>query len=277
MGLLRSFSAALRRPPLFSDVDESFWRDPYISKQILEAHLDPVSDDASRRPDTIARSTEWIAGHAGAGARLLDLGCGPGLYCQGFARRGMEVCGLDYSRTAVEYARGHARRQGLAIDYRVGDYRRASLPAPFDLITLIYGGFCCITNVERDDLLARVRRSLSPGGLFVFDVFTRSYIERGGGSWYIDLRNGFWRPGPHLVVERKFDYPEADVHLDRFVVTDRRSGVSVYNMWKHYYSKETVEEVLVNAGFEAVGWHGDLAGAPFDQYGPWIGIVARPR
>lgn len=275
MAPFRSLVNALRRPNLFENVEESFWRDPYISEQILEAHLDPAVDDASRRAAVIARSTAWIARLVEPRSRLLDLGCGPGLYCEGFHRYGLKVTGIDYSTTAVEYARREAARRGHSIDYGVADYRSDELPSPFEIVTLIYGGICCITNEERDDLLARIHRTLVPGGFFVFDVFTADYIDHSAGDWYVKLTGGFWRSGAHLVIEKKHEYPEADAHLDRYIVVDPRRGLTAYNMWKHYYTKETIASVLSRAGFEPVGWYGDLSGAPFHPRGPWIGIVAR--
>ena len=67
----------LEEPPeLFSQGDLVFWTDPYISDHVLEAHLDPESDDASRREETILASVEHIAHRYPATAypRLLDLG-----------------------------------------------------------------------------------------------------------------------------------------------------------------------------------------------------------
>lgn len=264
-----------RKPGLFEEVDESFWRDPYISQQILDTHLDPATDDASRKPVTVNRSSEWIAGLVASRSRLLDLGCGPGLYCEAFYRHGLRVTGVDYSPTAIDYATRRAAELRHRIDYRLADYRFSELPAPFEIITLIYGGFCCIADRERDDLLARVRRSLLPGGLFVFDVFTSAYIDHAPGGWYLRLHNGFWRRCPHLVFERKHDYPGADTHLDRYIVIDAVHGGKVFNLWKHFYSRQTLEPVLRKAGLEPVGWYADLTGVPFHPAGRWIGVVAR--
>jgi len=274
VGFLASIRTALGRPSLFEKVDESFWREDYIAEQILEAHLDPANDDASRRAPTIARSSEWISRLVKPGSRLLDLGCGPGLYCTAFHRRGLEVTGMDYSSVAIDYARRQAQGLDYPIVYLLADYRAAELPSPFDIVTLIYGGLGCISDAERDDLLARIHRALAPGGLFVFDVFSEHYIERTAGSWYVKLTEGFWRPGPHLVVERKYEYPHADTHLDRYIVVDLKNGVIPYNLWKHYYTKESMEGVLAYSGFTPLGWYGDLAGSPFHPRGMWIGVVA---
>ena len=56
------------KPELFSPGDLVFWTDPYISSHVLDAHLDPESDDASRRAETIQAShraygvTIWAGG-----------------------------------------------------------------------------------------------------------------------------------------------------------------------------------------------------------------------
>ena len=46
----------LEKPPLFERGNSSMWEDPYISKQLLQAHLDPNSDAASRRPEIIDKT-----------------------------------------------------------------------------------------------------------------------------------------------------------------------------------------------------------------------------
>jgi 2-polyprenyl-6-hydroxyphenyl methylase/3-demethylubiquinone-9 3-methyltransferase len=53
-----------------------------------------------------------------AGLRLLDIGCGGGLLSEPMARLGAEVVGADASERNIAAARLHARRMGLAIDYR---------------------------------------------------------------------------------------------------------------------------------------------------------------
>ena len=40
------------KPALFEPVETKFWDDPHISKSMLEAHLDPNHDAASRKTDS---------------------------------------------------------------------------------------------------------------------------------------------------------------------------------------------------------------------------------
>ena len=110
------------------DVDEpgeaAFWNDPYIAQQMLKAHLDPNTDAASRKPETIDRSVEWIVYQMRlqSGSRFLDLGCGPGLYTIRLARRGFAVTGVDFSPNSLDFARLQARQENLSINYILQDY-----------------------------------------------------------------------------------------------------------------------------------------------------------
>lgn len=70
------------RPEPFTPGEALFWDDPHISGQMLAAHLNPQNDQASRRPETIDISVDWMIKTLDLHDRseVLDLGCGPGLY-----------------------------------------------------------------------------------------------------------------------------------------------------------------------------------------------------
>jgi 2-polyprenyl-6-hydroxyphenyl methylase/3-demethylubiquinone-9 3-methyltransferase len=99
------------------------------------------------------------------GKRVLDVGCGGGILAEALAAAGAQVTGIDPSERSLEAARAHARRAGLAIDYRRG---RAE-----DLAALVDGGFDLVFAVDVlehvDDLeraIAAVAAVLAPGGGF---------------------------------------------------------------------------------------------------------------
>ena len=55
-----------------------------------------------------------------AGSRILDVGCGGGIFAEALARRDAHVTGVDASEGALEVARMHREEEGLRIDYRLG-------------------------------------------------------------------------------------------------------------------------------------------------------------
>ena len=72
------------------------------------------------------------------GKRVLELGCGHGLYSIEFARLGASVVAVDYSAPMLALARQNAEKAGVAdrIKFVQSDIRDTAEPGPFDLIFL---------------------------------------------------------------------------------------------------------------------------------------------
>lgn len=270
--------APLMQPPeLWEPGAALFWDDPHISQQMLDAHLSPAHDLASRRPALIAATVDWLMQTLDLEPDdvLLDLGCGPGLYTQRFAKRGLRVSGVDLSRRSIAYATESAQRQGLDVNYRCANYRDLTDAGLYDAVLLIYGDLCVLRPRERDIVLANVRRALKPGGLFAFDVTTRALRQQHEqtANWYVS-DGGFWRAGRHMVLERGFDYPDHDVYCNQYIVIEPDGTLTVYRNWFRDYSLPAISAVLREAGFAVRGYYNDLRGTPYTPDGDWIGIVA---
>jgi SAM-dependent methyltransferase len=105
----------------------------------------------------------------------LDLGTGEGRHAVWLARRGWRVTAVDFSVVGVD--RGRAESDGLAIDWVVADLREWEPPsgARFDLVLAAYLHLA-------DDVFARVRTWLAPGGsLVVLGHALRNLTEGVGG------------------------------------------------------------------------------------------------
>jgi 2-polyprenyl-3-methyl-5-hydroxy-6-metoxy-1,4-benzoquinol methylase len=94
-----------KRPVLWERSGQQMWDDEHISKGMLEAHLNPNWDAASRKPDFIDRSVAWLHSVIPDGGAILDLGCGPGLYTKRLSDLGYRVTGMDLSRRSIAYAK----------------------------------------------------------------------------------------------------------------------------------------------------------------------------
>ena len=276
---LRLLRALTRKPSLFTPSDFSFWTDPYIAKHILHAHLNPDTDAASRKPETIQRSAQWIAQFVKMkpGDRLLDLGCGPGLYCQQFAKYGCDVTGIDLSSHSIDYAKNQFSSKDPDISYLCQDYLELDFVQSFDIITLIYGDFCTHENSDRNRLLKRVYQALKPGGVFIFDVFTKKYAMEyvKENDWFVTLKDGFWSPKPHLVLTKRFHYPKDSIVLSQYAIISDVGATRICRIWHHYYTTRNITRLLKEYGFEVAGVFADLEGTPFSNRTDWIGIVAK--
>jgi SAM-dependent methyltransferase len=268
-----------QRPDLDELGEALFWKDPYIAQQMLKAHLDPNTDAASRKPETIERSVAWMVNQLKleSGSHFLDLGCGPGLYAIRLARRGLDVTGIDFSTSSLEYARLQACQENLSINYVLQDYLTLDYDGVFDAACLIYFDLGVFSKTNRERVLLRIARALKPGGYFVFDVVTEYYRSeaQAGMSWEISPSGGFWRPGAHLVLSQVFHYPEDRAYLDRYLVIDDSGGLTEYNVWEHYYTVEILQSELIKAGFSEVALWSDLTGTPYVERAGSMGVIAK--
>lgn len=110
----------------------------------------------------------------GASLRVLDVGCGHGLYSLDLARRGATLIGCDLDRGALSDA--HRASEGLGLEVRAGFLVAdgASLPLPegeFDLVVCN----CVLEHIADDGAaLAAMTRVLRPGGILYLTVDSAS-------------------------------------------------------------------------------------------------------
>jgi SAM-dependent methyltransferase len=276
--ILEQLITLQQKPLPFAPGEPLFWDDPHISSQMLAAHLDLSNDAASRRPQTIDRSVKWLIETLclQPGDSILDLGCGPGLYTSRLASAGMRVTGVDYSRRSIAYANQYADENNLNISYRYENYLELKDENLYDAALLIYGDFCTISLENRSKLLQNIHRALKPGGRFALDVSTCECRKSHGirNKWSA-LESGFCKPGPHLLLEEGFAYPELSIWLDQFIVIEADGKVTVYRNWFQDYTLESITAELEQGGFQVEGFWSDLTGTAYTSSSEWIGLITQ--
>ena len=268
-----------RKPEVYSrHTVSALWSSPDISEMMLRYHLDGEIDLASRRVEFIERSFDWISQRFGLGdaSRVIDLGCGPGLYANRLARRGARVTGVDISPRSIEYAREQASKDGLDIDYRLGDYLEIDIHPGYDLATMIMCDYCAISPEQRLRLLRRVGDLLAPDGAFLFDVYSEAYYQTWEESVAFGegMMDGFWSSEPYFGFLHTFRYDEAKVALEKYVIVERERQTEYFNWFQHYSLASLTAEVE-SAGLVVEEAFGDVAGEEFDDSLPEFAVVVR--
>ncbi|MDO5496053.1 MAG: class I SAM-dependent methyltransferase [bacterium] len=267
------------RPEPFSTyTTPEFWNDPHISAQMLRHHLDPDSPAASRTHAFIDRSARWIAQELdlGPGSRVLDLGCGPGLYALRLARRGIHVTGVDVSQRSLEHARTAATSEDLPIHLIRGSYLDTDLGTGHHAALLIFEEYSALSPSQRALLLGRVREALRPGGTFLSDVTAAPRFDDDATPFRREspnLGDGFWAEPPYHGIHERFTYREPRLILDRYRI-ERDGRTREYWNWMHCLTPDQVEHELARAGFAVGGLYGDVAGAPYDPTSHTFAITA---
>jgi SAM-dependent methyltransferase len=265
------------RPGVYEPGEAKFWDDEHISKGMLEAHLDANLDSATRNLGFVRRSADWIAGVSDAGKRprLLDLGCGPGIYAELFAQRGFDVTGVDLSPRSLAHAKQSAAKKGLGISYRQLNYIDLDYSGEFDIATLIYCDFGVLSPGDRKTLLGNVRRALAPGGLFIVDVCSPAQYSdwEEDKSWSFS-GGGFWSGKPHACLCSFYRYDDCRTYCQQYIVIEQ-DALRRYNIWNHAFTPGELADDLKDAGFGSVRLYGDAAGADPGEELETICAVAR--
>ncbi|GET22118.1 class I SAM-dependent methyltransferase [Prolixibacter denitrificans] len=262
--------AKAQMPSLYEKGSAVMWTDPYISKQVLQIHLNEEIDLGSRKKSTILQTVDWMLKQSEKKSlNILDLGCGPGLYAEQLANKGHKVTGVDFSENSIAYAREEAHRKQLNITYLQADYTALELEAnQFDLVILIYTDFGVLLPDDREKLLNLVHRVLKPDGKFIFDVLNDNEPEKKPTPKTWDASaGGFWKPEPYLVLSESFLYPEEKVILYQHIVVDEQDKSDVYRFWTHLFSHSDLSGMLSKHGFQSISFHENVL--PGND--PWSG------
>jgi SAM-dependent methyltransferase len=273
--MFNEFIKYLTRPELYAPSTNNFWDDEHISKGLLEAHLNPNWDAATRKHEFLDRSVNWISSIAPPSQYkfLLDLGCGPGLYAERFNSTGYSVTGVDFSRRSIAYAKEQALLNKSNIEYRYQNYLTIDYKEQFDVITLIYCDYAVLSISERCMLLNKVYEALRQGGKFIFDVSTPLMREEESRSWHYSEKGGFWSEKPHICLESIYQYEDDDhTELHQYIVITEDT-VDCYNIWDHFFTKEALLSEAQGIGFSTFEFYGDVAGKEFSDTGETICCV----
>jgi SAM-dependent methyltransferase len=265
--MFTTLESIFSRPEPFSVfTTKDLWTDSHTSERMLENHLDGVSNLSSRNFGFIDKSVDWIVSRYfnRDETRVIDFGCGPGLYTSRFARHGAKVTGVDFSRRSIDYARNFAIRENLAIDYICQDYLDFQTDDRFDLVTMIFCDFCAMGPDQRHSMLQKFASLLKPGGRVLLDVCSKTAFDARteSSACMKNLMDGFWSKEEYFCFLNTFTYPEEKVTLDKYTIIEPCRTRVVFN-WLQYFDKETLRYEFDNSGLTIQSFHGDLAGSPF--------------
>ena len=265
--LFSALESINRKPRPFSVYTaRELWTDEHTSEQMLAFHLDSQIDVSSRRASFIDDSVRWLEDrfHLSQGSKVIDFGCGPGLYASRLARLGAEVTGIDFSSRSIEYARERARRDKLEIQYVEADYLEYQPAGTFDLITMIMCDFCALSPTQRASMLAKFEGLLADQGRVILDVYSlQAFADRDEGLiCEKDQLNGFWSVRPYFGFVASFKYDDEKVSLDKYTIVEQDRQREIYN-WLQYFTPESLEREAREAGLIIDELYGDVAGNPY--------------
>jgi SAM-dependent methyltransferase len=268
-----------KRPEPWAEGDNIPWNDPAFSKRMLKEHLSQAHDSASRRSEIIDRQVEWIHHNvlSALPSRILDLGCGPGLYIQRLATLGHECTGIDFSPASISYAQKYAQDEQLAIHFHQEDIRVEGFPHDQDLVLLLSGELNVFSSHDAKRIVSKAADCLSDSGQMILEVHATGVIKRRGQeprSW-ISVKSGLWSDSPHICLQENFWYPNRRTAITRYYVIDVTTGKTVLHSASYQdYSDDEYETLLVECGFKSVIRYPSLTGTVDEDQKDFTVLVA---
>lgn len=252
------------------------WTHPHISSEMLQEHLSPNNDAASYKPATIEAICDSLPARMGLanGACIIDLGCGPGLYCQRLATHGFHMTGVDLSENSIRYAKEHAAE--MTSRFECASYLEPLRYAEQDGAIMISEDYGVLSPIQRKSFLQNVRSVLKPGGVFAFDVSGYAAFQEIQKTTHMNwsaAEKGFWRPHPYLVLEDIFLYPEMTCSCNLYAVLD--DTLTMYRIWQTYFTPDSIRIELEQNGFTVIETLASLSGGDWKEESKTIGVICR--
>ena len=121
------------------------------------------------------------AGRLVAGQTALCVADGEGRNSVFLAERGLRVTAMDASDVAVDRARALAESRGVTVDFHLADIATWDWDArQYDVVVGIFFQFAA--PPLRDEIFARMVRSLAPGGMLLLHGYTPAQLEHDTGG-----------------------------------------------------------------------------------------------
>jgi len=242
------------------------WDDPGFSERMLREHLSQQHDGASRRTELIDQHVALIERVAlGRQSRVLDLGCGPGLYALRLAQHGHDVVGVDFGPASIAYAREQADGRSLACRFELGDIRRAELGTNYDLVMLLFGELNLFERNEAVELLRRCAGAMAPEGKLLLEVHSQGAVQSRGEAnpkWSV-VQSGLFSEMPHVRCDESFWSEQGSVASGRHWIIDADSNeVTLYGWSMLAYDDAAYDTLLAEAGLRLEQRFVSLTGEP---------------
>ena len=170
-----------------------------------------------------------------ARGRVVDLGCGSGIWARELVDAGYDVLGVDLSPAMIRLARARVPEAR----FEVGSFT-AFRPPPCAAVTalgepLAYLSDGANTRRAMSGLFRRIHRALEPGGLLVFDLREPGSAPAGGYELY--------REGEGWAIHCRVEEDARRGLLTRRITTFRRRG-------EDYRRAEEVHRLRLHRGVD---------------------------
>lgn len=237
-----------------------------IPRSVFREHNSPLSHlfwSGERRFAEARKEVKWIinAAKLKKGDRILDLGCGNGRHAIAFARRGIDVVGVDCCRRQIKLAHKNARKLELKnrVRFIKADMRTFRSLGPYHAVVMLGNGASCLYNSnDFQKFIRHVFRLIMPGGYFFFDAFHHAEMLH-----RCRVKRDWNKSDAHTyrLIEREYDSKKG-VYKGSLICVSNGKIIVSHRIIPVLKEGEIIK-ICRNAGFSVEHKLGSFLGEPF--------------
>ncbi|MFN2262313.1 MAG: class I SAM-dependent methyltransferase [Psychroflexus sp.] len=185
-------------------------------------------------------------------AQILELCCGSGRLTIPLAKDGLNICGVDNSKSMLEKAKLKAKNEKLEIDFIEADIRTLELHNKYDVIFIPFNSIHHLyQNQDLFDTLNVIKKHLKENGLFLFDCYNPNihYIVAAEKELN-EIAEYTTEDGRKVIIKQKMKYENA-TQINRiewhYFINDLFH--SVQNLDMRMYFPQELDFYLKGCGF----------------------------
>lgn len=211
----------------------------------------------------VGEEVDWLLERLGSGcASVLEPGCGSGRMMEAFARRGVEVVGIDLEPAMVEAARARLANAGVAGEVVLADMAGLDLGRRFDGAVCPIGTLGHLPPAALSAHLDRMGEHLAPAGRYLVQLFMRDpdrlpALPETGSAWEEERGE----------VKLRITCTTEEIDL---AGSQERQRLRIEILAGPDAGEAIEEELLVTAWTPAT-WDAAIAGSPFERVAVYDG------
>lgn len=266
----------LKNPEPFESSNNNIWIEGMLEDYTLNSYLDNNIPGGSPNDNFIKETVEFINlnNKFSKGKKVLDLGCGPGLYAKKLAKKNYQVTGVDISQKAINYAK--KENNDSSIDYYCEDILNFNITKKYDICLLIYQTFSTFSQKNREIILQKIYDSLENDGFLLLDVPSEFSFNNTMNFKYWDSKdenNEFMKPSFFMFGELKKYEKNLLLHKSIYILKDNQT-LEFYD-WYQHFNIDALKCELMNHGFTQIEVYSKTNGEAYEEESGTITLLCR--
>lgn len=201
---------------------------------------------------------------------ILELASGTGRISIPLLREGLNVTGLELSKSFCEASVDKAIPYKKQAKFIQGDITNFNLNEKFDVIFVGYNSFLhLLKNEDAEACLSCVKKHLNPNGRFYIDIYMPSPLHyyRPENLRYPTIEYFDSQINEEVIIEETNNYdPEREVNqLTWYYSSKTKKDFLINTFSTRMYWPDTMNRLLIEAGFEILNVWGDYDLNPFSE------------